>query len=159
MQLYLARHGDYLPEEVDRRQPLSESGKRETHVIAEFLAHTDLEIDHIFHSEKWRAQETAEIIGNEMRPKKEVEKIEGIGPNDSVGPIIEEIYARKENLMLVSHLPFLQKLVSALIIHDENRPLIHLVASSVVCLEPEGGNWAISWMIHPKFIKSHARSH
>jgi broad specificity phosphatase PhoE len=71
--LYLVRHGSSVEQGMIRGRlpgyPLSEKGKREAALAADFLA--DRDITSIFSSPLQRAFETAEIIGKEksIKPK------------------------------------------------------------------------------------------
>ena len=62
MMLYLVRHGDAVGADVNPTRPLSEEGREEVLKVAHHLKKNRIEVDHIWHSGKVRAIETAEII-------------------------------------------------------------------------------------------------
>jgi len=45
------------------------------------------------------------------------------------------------------------KLVSHLLIEDEDRPITGFQPGSIVCLERVGTDWQIAWMIRPELLK------
>jgi len=48
------------------------------------------------------------------------------------------------------HLPFMSKLVSALVAGDEEAPMVAFQPGSMVCVERDSeGRWQIVWMIRP----------
>jgi hypothetical protein len=57
----------------------------------------------------------------------------------------------REDLMLVSHLPFLEKLTSFLLCGDENVRLVLFRYGAIVCLEQtEDKRWAVRWILTPE---------
>jgi phosphohistidine phosphatase len=63
MKLYLAQHGDSLPEQVNPERPLSERGREDVRRLAEFLGGTGIQVRRVYHSGKLRARQTAELLG------------------------------------------------------------------------------------------------
>ena len=57
----------------------------------------------------------------------------------------------KENVMLVGHLPFMEKLTSYLITGDEDKPVFRFQNSGIVCLDQDetNGFWVIKWALMP----------
>ncbi|MCC5832414.1 MAG: phosphohistidine phosphatase SixA [Chlamydiales bacterium] len=156
MKLYLVRHGDYLSSDIDSRQPLSQTGKEETASVARYLEECGVEIDEILHSVKARSKETAEILGKRLAPDVALNEREGLKPLDPVEPIIEEIKLYERDLMIVGHLPFMEKLLTSLLFGDEGPSPVAFTGSCVVCLEGENSSWTISWIVSPALVR---RSH
>ena len=153
MRVYLVQHGESEAKEVNPERPLTEKGASDVNKIAAFLRDTDFKIGTIFHSGKRRAQGTAKIIADVISPKCNITGRDGLSPNDSIEPIVKEIDERKEDLMIVGHLPFLAKLSSKLLIGQEEKTMVKSSQGGVVCLEKiEGGSWQISWFIIPQLL-------
>jgi phosphohistidine phosphatase len=74
-----------------------------------------VEVTEIRHSGKTRARQTAEIIGQALSPPQGVKAVSGLSPLDDVGPVAEELDEVSEPLMLVGHLPFLERLAGQLL--------------------------------------------
>jgi phosphohistidine phosphatase len=56
-----------------------------------------------------------------------------------------------ENVMLVGHLPFMERITSYLITGSIDQPLIKFQNSGIVCLDkdPETQAWVIKWALMP----------
>lgn len=152
MKLFLVRHGESVS--TDNAEPtLSETGIRQTQEVARFLKQCRVEIDEMIHSEKWRAQQTAQIMGQIAAPDLTLIPRTGLKPNDPIEPLLEEIAAFDRNVMVVSHLPFLEKLLATLVMGSESSSPIELCGSCVVCLQGSGLSWQIAWVISPELVR------
>ena len=118
MDIYLLQHAQAMSSDENPARPLSEVGKSTITRIAEYSRMIGVSIDYIYHSEKLRAQETAEILANYLGISDNVEEKTGLNPNDKVEPIRKWLTQSASNdfesVALVGHLPFLDKLVSLL---------------------------------------------
>jgi len=150
MRLYLIRHGISLPEEKDPEKSLSQEGKEQTQKIAEFLKTKSVKVDAIWHSPKLRAIQTAQIISKSIFCP-EIQERNDLNPLDSVEKFPEEIQSLNKDLMIVGHLPFLQKLASLLLSGSETNQFISYKNSGVVCLEYTD-TWKIAWMVTPELM-------
>ena len=65
--------------------------------------------------EKKRAEQTAEVLADAIKINKEHIARDGLGPNDDVAALKDELLLSKEDIMIVGHLPFLSKLTSLLL--------------------------------------------
>ncbi|MHC4695325.1 MAG: hypothetical protein ACYTFA_01130 [Planctomycetota bacterium] len=62
-------------------------------------------------------------------------------------------YNRKEDMMVVGHLPFMAKLVSHLIVSDEAASTVAYQPGTIVCLElTEEEQWHVAWMLRPELL-------
>ena len=147
MKLYLIQHGIALPEEKDPEKSLSPEGKDDTKKTAEFLKAKNIEVDAVWHSPKMRAAQTAQIIVNSILCE-EIQERDDLNPLDSVENISQEIESLNKDLMIVGHLPFLQKLASLLLSGSEKNQFISFKNSGAVCLEYTD-NWKIVWVVTP----------
>jgi len=150
MKLYLIQHGISLPEEKDPEKPLSLEGKEETQRTAEFLKAKNIEVDAVWHSPKQRAAQTAQIIVNSIFCS-EIQERDDLNPLDSVETFPAEIESLDKNLMIIGHLPFLQKLASLLLSGSEANQFISFKNSGITCLEYTD-TWKIDWMVTPALL-------
>ena len=150
MKLYLVQHGKAVDEKINPVRPLSNEGKAETERIANFLKQKEIIPEVIWHSQKLRAKQTAEIVANILNVSN-LRECTGLNPNDSVIPVRDEIEVMDRDLMIVGHLPFLAKLCSLLITGNAERYIVEFKYSGVLCLDSEGG-WKIYWYLPPDFI-------
>lgn len=150
MQLYLIQHGQALSEEKDPKRPLSPEGIEAVKKVARFLNERDIQINQIWHSKKLRAIQTAEIIAQGIKTTKLIAR-DDLNPNDPVSQFPAELSLLNTNIILVSHLPFLQKLSSMLLTGTDTNGLIAFQFSGIVALEYQT-RWKISWIILPELI-------
>jgi len=153
MKLYLVQHGDALPKNIDPERGLSEKGVEDVTKIATFLENSGIKIEHIFHSGKKRAEQTAMRLQSCLISGGEFAQVEGIAPLDPVDAVAREAEDWHEDTMLVGHLPYMGKLVSRLVAGDENIPLVTFQPGTIVLLERmETEVWVIVSMIQPKLL-------
>jgi phosphohistidine phosphatase len=150
MALYLVQHGKNLPEDMDIHKGLSEEGIAEVKRIAEVARLYGIKVSKIFHSGKTRARQTAQIYASLLGVNNEIGETEGMKPLDDVVDFAEKIEGA-ENIMLVGHLPFLDKLTSYLVIGSDEKPIMKFQNGGIVCLHKEGDSqtWIIKWTLMP----------
>lgn len=149
MKLYLVRHASSNPPEVDPEKGLSELGFEEAKKVAEWLKGEGVSVPEVFHSGKKRALETAGILVKTLGLSEAKEKA-GLAPNDDVEPIAKEVDLLETDLMLVGHLPFMNRLASLLVTGNADADLFTFGAGAVMLLEKEEGKWQVHWMLTPE---------
>lgn len=151
MALYLVQHGKSLSKEVDPEQGLSDQGTGDTQRIAEVARGYGVQVSLIRHSGKKRARQTAEIYAGSLSPLRGVQESNGLNPMDDV-TVIAGTLRPDENLMLVGHLPFMERLSSYLLTGDTDRIIFRFQNAGVVCLDKEADKpfWFIKWALMPK---------
>ncbi len=153
MSLYLVQHGKSVPKEIDPESPLSEEGKTAVRRIAKAAGEYRIRISQIVHSGKIRARQTAEIISTYIKPESGVRESTGLNPNDDVRSIASTIKG-KDNIMLVGHLPFMERIASYLITGNTDHIVVKFQNGGIVCLDEdtEKGTWYIKWMMMPEMV-------
>ena len=143
MKLYLMKHGEAQAKDVDPERPLTGRGRA-------FLAAAGVRAQRVIHSGKLRAAQTAECLARSLAPGVELEVSGLINPNDSPKAFDWQSDSWDRDTLVVGHLPFLARLVSHLLLGDEDRPFTAYRPGSIVCLglQPDGG-WQIDWMLRP----------
>lgn len=150
MKIYLVRHGEAVPPEVDPEKPLSPEGRKEVERIARLLGKKSFPLSLILYSQKLRARQTAEIMDKYIIPGVTfLKEHPQMAPNDPIGPALERVLDHGEDSMLVGHLPFLQKLLGFMVTGNENNELVHFRAGTVVCVASSNGSWIIDWVMGP----------
>lgn len=151
MALYLVQHGKSLPKDIDPDQGLSDQGVAETETIAATAKKYGINVDVIKHSGKTRARHTAEIFEAALSPANETVAEAGLKPMDDVGACASGLDA-DENVMLVGHLPFMERMTAYLTTGALDKPVFKFQNSGIVCLnkDPDTDSWVIVWTLIPK---------
>jgi len=150
MYLYLVQHGEATSEKVNSLRPLSEKGRSDVEKVASFMKNAGVKTGQVWHSTKLRAKETAAIIAEALAFTM-MEK-EGLAPNDPPAQWIERVNKAEENIIIVGHLPFLQRFVSLLLTGSESNEAVKFQQGGVVCLEKGDSRWSIAWMVVPELL-------
>ncbi|MFZ2445019.1 MAG: phosphohistidine phosphatase SixA [Syntrophobacteraceae bacterium] len=151
MALYLVQHGQSLPEDRDPERGLSPEGVSEVSRIAGVAKGYGVRPAAIRHSGKTRARRTAEIFAEALMPGGEVERTSGIDPLDDVTVVAKQVKS-EDNLMLVGHLPFMERLANYLITGSVERRVFKFQNGGIVCLDknPDSPWWFIKWTLMPR---------
>ncbi len=151
MRVYLMQHGEAKSEAEDRERSLTIRGEEETRKISDAARRFGIRPSKIYHSGKKRVDQTAGIVASALGLSPQVGQ--GLNPNDDVRPWVERISKETENLMIVGHLPFLEKLASLLVCGDERAKAVLFRYSAILCLEKTGlGRWAVDWVLKPEMV-------
>lgn len=153
MALFLVQHGLSTAKEIDPQKGLTEQGTSDTERIAEVARGYEIPVGRIIHSGKRRAKQTAEIFAKALAGDLSLDAVTGISPLDDVKIFAETIIV-EDNLMVVGHLPFMQRLVSYLSTGSEEIFIYKFQNSGIVCLdqstEEDGtSEWFIKWTLNP----------
>ena len=150
MALFLVQHGRSLPKDADPDQGLSEEGVSETGRIANVAKDYGVNVKIIKHSVKTRARSTAEIFAAALNPEGGIQETIGLKPMNDVVAFAKGI-TPGEGLMLVGHLPFMERMTSHLIGVAIETPVFKFQNSGIVCLDkdPDSQSWYIKWTLMP----------
>lgn len=148
MHLYILQHGDALAKADDPQRPLSSRGVDDIGKLAAWLRGMQISPGYIFHSGKLRAQQSAQIIAEKLAQGIDPVQAEGLGPNDDPAIIIEDIVRLDDNILIVSHMPFVSRLCSDLLGGGPDCAFAS-VPGSLFCLERAGQGWQLNWMLTP----------
>jgi phosphohistidine phosphatase len=149
VKLYLVQHGEAKPEAEDPDRSLTAQGEEEVRGVARAAKRLDIHPSKVYHSGKRRAHQTAEIIANAL--KLPIESAGGLNPLDDVREWAETVSKETKDLMIVGHLPFLEKLTSLLLCDNENARSVVFRYGAIVCLDQkEDRGWAVRWILTPE---------
>ena len=143
MKCYIVQHGDALSKEENPERPLSEQGRDDIQVLARQLRQLDIHPQRIYHSGKLRAQQTAEIIAARLECEQAVQALDGVGPNDDAAGFAVKLKKVSADVLIASHMPFVQKLCNALL--GDDTVDFHFSPGKLVCLDITEGNASLDW--------------
>ncbi len=148
MAIFLVQHGLSLPKSQDPEKGLSESGKEATLKISNVAMFYQISVEKIWQSGKKRAIQTAEIFQENIKGNPSIFKVSGIKPMDDVKAFAKTLDSSSD-IMIVGHLPFLERLVSYLTVNTLEPRVIKFQNSGIVCLDREKDDWYIKWTLNP----------
>jgi len=149
MRLYLSQHGLAEDESVDPERPLSLQGREDVTRVAGFLSLFEKpRPSRIVHSGKLRARQTAEMFA-EAWGGIALEQSADLAPNadPSLWPV--RFASMEADLMLVGHLPHIQRLASLLVSDNPDQVSVKFRNGGVLCLERAERGWSVCWQINP----------
>jgi phosphohistidine phosphatase len=156
MNLLLVQHAQAKSKEMDPERPLTEKGMQDIRRVAGFLEmSSDLNIANIFHSGKTRARQTAEALGDFLKPQEGIHEVEGLNPLADPAIWAQRLAAEAADLALVGHLPHMSRTASLLLAGDPQKEIIAFQQGGVVCLTrtSEGTAWSLGWMVTPGILE------
>lgn len=153
MKLYCVRHGEALPAPIDAERPLSDQGRSDVQGLARHLKDCGLHVHEIMHSDRLRAVETATLLAETLKPDELTQCDNGLDGLDSVEYMVDQINTWSDDTMLVGHLPMMSRLVSALVMHNADYPMVNFAPGSIVCLDQvDPGRWIVNWLLRPRIL-------
>ena len=111
----------------------------------------------IYHSVKMRARQTAELIAVALGGELMAEETTGLAPMDSVARMSDRISEEERDLMLVGHLPFMNRLGSLLVAGSVGAQAFDIPTGGMLALVRHGGSttdpaWSLSFMLTPALL-------
>jgi len=151
MALFSAPHGKSQPKDMDPAQGLSPAGIEEVERVAASAREGGLRVGRILHSTKKRARQTAEIFAAALVPAGGMQEQQGLKPLDDPAAFAATI-AKTDDLLVVGHLPFMEKLVAYLVTGTMEPAVLKFINAGIACLDrdPAAGRWFIKWTIVPR---------
>jgi phosphohistidine phosphatase len=141
MNVYLVQHGKAEDDVLTSR------GLSEVREVAMFMR-PNISVDSIVHSVKRRAKETAEVFDFMLSPINGIREVKGLKPMDDPTIWTDNIDKETKNIMLIGHLPHLNKLAENLLDLQ-----ILFQNGGIVCLERDD-DWyyRVSWAVVPEIV-------
>jgi phosphohistidine phosphatase len=118
MDIWLIRHGEAMPENLDPARPLSADGARSVSAAAAALSGKMGRPDGVASSGKVRARQTAEIFcAATGYPADLIEETKALSPDATPEMFFAFLEERKgkENILCVGHLPSIERIASSLL--------------------------------------------
>jgi phosphohistidine phosphatase len=108
----------------------------------------------ILHSGKARARQTAEVLGEYLKPNDGVKESDGLKPMDDPEIWAGRLAKQIDNIALVGHLPHMAKLAALLLCKSSSDPIIEFTPATIVCLNRDDkGNWSLEWMVNADMVE------
>ena len=148
--LYLVRHGEGEIQREDPERGLTDAGRTDVTRMAAWAAAAGIQVDEIRHSGKLRAQQTAEIFAEHLGTQ--AVAAPGLAPNDDVAAIADAIEQEQGVVMLVGHLPFLERLAALLITGNAEGKVLTLEAGALVELTKTDDGWKATSLMQPRLL-------
>jgi phosphohistidine phosphatase len=146
--LYLVQHGHAKTENEDPDRPLTDKGAEDVARVARWaVEQLGVRTARVVHSGKTRARQTAEAWAGLLGA--DVGQSDSLAPNDNPARWVERLDAEVDDLMLVGHLPHLDRLAGSLLTGDSDRALIRFRPGGLVGLERADGGWVVSMVLPP----------
>jgi phosphohistidine phosphatase len=153
MRLCLIQHAKALSKQEDPERPLSKEGKAELAKICKFIEPLKFEVGEIWHSEKLRTQQTAKELAAVVKSSEGCVEKDNIGAKDNPVPVKEAVESGDKDLMIVGHLPFLDKFASLLLADAAEAGIVDFQNAGIVYLESdEDGGWSVEWILVPQML-------
>jgi phosphohistidine phosphatase len=146
--IFLVHHGDAVGPEIDPMRPLSERGRAAVLLVADEAARRGVKPDAIWHSGKLRARQTAEAFWKVCDPFATFTAERALQPADPPEWIRDRLVGEARDLMLVGHMPHLERLLRLMTgVVDERSAATSFPLHGMIALEPDGDRWKEAWRI------------
>jgi len=153
LKVLLARHGESTSTMENPQRPLAITGRQHAEQMASWLHGCGYDVEKVLHSSKLRARQTAKIFGCRMGiHAAHVREIDGINPHDAPEPIADLIDLESGSLLMVSHLPFLNRLASFMLTGDPHRLQFQFSDAGALVLAKVSGGWRIEAVVGHQMI-------
>lgn len=164
MNLFFLRHGIAVDRRTSRHasdaeRPLTPKGRRQLRKTATAIHGMKLRFDVILSSPLVRAQQTAEMVADELRLKQRLVLADELKPGGNAKKLVQRINRLKpipENLLLVGHEPNLGELIS-LFLTGRMDAGITLKKGGMAKLETDclrvGKHATLAWLLTPAQMK------
>lgn len=152
MKLYLMRHAQAASVLVDPSRTLTAFGREEIAVVLSRIPSSAREIVHVMHSGVSRTQETAQIVAKHLGIANAPVAVSWLGELDDIDTCLADVRAFEEDTLLVSHFPFLNQLLSQLVLGERTQdPIVQFSTATMVCLQRiDHQAWIIDWAMSAK---------
>jgi phosphohistidine phosphatase len=149
VRLYLVQHGEARAESEDPERPLTDKGIEDVVCVARWaVERLGVRPARVVHSGKTRARQTAEAWGGLLGAG--AEQGDALAPNDNPATWVERLDATADDLMLVGHLPHLDRLAGALLTGNPDSAVVRFQPGGLVGLERAHRGWSISIVLPPR---------
>ncbi len=148
--VYLLRHGDAKPKHEDPERGLTDAGRTDVTKMAAWAVAAGIQVGEIRHSGKLRAQQTAEIFAEHLGTP--AMAASGLAPNDAVASLVGTLEHEQFGIMLVGHLPFLERLAAVLITGNAEEQVLTLEAGALVELTRTDDGWKATFLMQPRLL-------
>jgi phosphohistidine phosphatase len=144
MLIWLVRHGDAEIRGQDDLRELTPEGSFAIQNLARRVAGRSDGIRAVYHSGKRRAEQTAAILASSLELPAPVAQ-ELLKPNADPFEVARWIESFTEPVVLVTHLPLVERLASVLISGSPEVPVLAFSTGTIAAIGKEDGGWKLAW--------------
>ena len=154
MQLYLMRHGPYLPKEQDPAQGLSPQGQEVIRAVARELKALGVRPEAVAASPKKRARQTAllaaEVLGYPSSDIRESDLLKAMTPPQQTMELLAGLGG--EQVLVVGHLPNLALVASQLLTGEPEMEIVFQAGAACALELPHApaGRARLLWLLPPR---------
>lgn len=153
LKVVLVRHGESTGTTENPQRPLAITGRQHAERMASWLDQCGYEVEEIVHSSKLRARQTAKIFGARLGVHAaRVREIAGLKPHDDPAPVAEMLELDRRSVMIVSHLPFLNRLASVMLVDEPDRLQFQFSDAGAVILAKVSRGWRIEGVVGHQMV-------
>ena len=153
LKVVLVRHGESTSTLENPERPLAISGRQHAERVASWLLRCNYGAEGIVHSSKLRARQTAKIFGCRLGVHAaHVREMAGLNPHDDPAPVAEALEVDRRSIIIVSHLPFLNRLASLLLVGEGERLRFQFSDAGAVILARVSGGWRIEAVVGHEMV-------
>ncbi len=149
LRCYLVRHGEAVSAALDPQRPLSAHGRAQVAELGQLALSRNVTVAEVLHSGILRARQTAEILAGYLQPPGGLRLSVGLLPEDDPECVKIELEAAVEPILLVGHLPFMDRLASLLLRGDRGLSKAEFSPATMVSCAKIEAMWRIEWQIGP----------
>ncbi len=162
MDLYLLRHGDAVDRLTgghprDETRPLTEKGRAEARAAALALRGLGIAIDRILTSPLVRAEQTAHLASELLRPARGLARCGALAPGGTPEEIVAALTVAPDGaILLVGHMPDLGELAGWLLWGDTLAAIPFRTGGLcriTVPAPPTPGQGDLRWLAPPKLLR------
>jgi phosphohistidine phosphatase len=154
MPIYVVRHARAVQGYPDELRELTDEGRETARRMGAHLERAGVRMARMYHSGLVRARQTAEALAEGLGFGLVSEAHDGLAPEDQPLPAAAWLEAEDSGdsgVMVVSHMPFVDRLVSLLVAGDPDAGLVDykLCAVAKLVRRPTHG-YQLAWLLTPK---------
>ncbi|MDO8794974.1 MAG: histidine phosphatase family protein [Vicinamibacterales bacterium] len=147
--VYLVHHADAVSPAEDPARPLSARGRATAALLADQAARLGVKPALVWHSGKLRTRQTGEAFWRACNPLATFSAERGLQPDDPPMWVRDRLFGETRDVMVVSHMPFLPRLLRALLSEGPGAGEASFPLNGVVALAPDGDRWVETWRLDP----------
>jgi phosphohistidine phosphatase len=145
--IVLVHHADAVGPDVDPMRRLSDAGRAAATRLAAEAAARGVRPDHVWHSGKLRARQTAELFWRACNPLAPFSAARGLQPDDPPAWIRDELAAESRSILVVGHMPHLDRLLRLMLQGGPPGSAAGFPLHGCVALERDAERWKEMWRL------------
>lgn len=157
--VYLVHHAEAVSPEEEPARPLSPRGRATAALLADEAARLGVKPAVIWHSGKLRTRQTGEAFWRACNPLASFSAERGLQPDDPPMWMLDRLSGETRHIMVVSHMPFLPRLLGALLGAHPDAARTTFPMNGVVALAPDGDGWVEAWRLDPVSLIARTSGH